>query len=114
MLIKQENITIPFLLKQGRQLFRLGNDEEFCFAYHPQNTGLAPSIGYLIRCEETLKKIYYVTSQRSTMALPTVHIHIVMKSEYHKYDESRSPHKNCAVCHRAEEKSNMPSSTGIR
>ena len=42
--------------------------EDFAFAYHPQKTGLAPAMGYLIRCEETLKKIYYVTSQRNTMS----------------------------------------------
>ena len=43
------------------------------------------------------------------MALPTVHVHIVMKEHYGKYghDEHSSPHKNCAVCHRAEEKSGI-------
>ena len=70
--------------------------EDFAFAYHPQKTGLAPAMGYLIRCEETLKKIYYVTSQRNTMALPTINVHIV--TDYSAYDENLSPHKNCKTC----------------
>jgi len=33
------------------------------------------------------------------MALPVIHIHIVVRDEYHLYDETLSPHKNCPVCH---------------
>jgi len=33
------------------------------------------------------------------MALPVIHIHLVLPEEYHLYDEALSPHKNCPVCH---------------
>lgn len=33
------------------------------------------------------------------MALPVICLHLVMWKEYHLYDETLSPHKNCPVCH---------------
>jgi hypothetical protein len=33
------------------------------------------------------------------MALPVICLNLVMRSQYHLYDETLSPHKNCPVCH---------------
>ena len=54
-MIEKDNITIKFLKKQGRKLYRIEHDNEFSFAYHPWKSSVAPEIGYIIKTDEALK-----------------------------------------------------------
>lgn len=90
-MIDRNNIKLDFLRMQGQQLYRITKDKEFSFAYHPWNTSVAPEIGYLIKSDDMLKKIFHVKKSKSAKDYPTVILHIVFEDQYYLYDQRGSP-----------------------
>ncbi|CAI2366460.1 unnamed protein product [Moneuplotes crassus] len=89
-MIERQNIDLKFLKKQGRQLYRIENDQEFSFAYHPWRSEVAPEIGYIIKDNKMLNKIFHVYGSKKTQETATIILHIVFKEQYHIYEE-KSP-----------------------
>lgn len=85
-MIERHNIDIKFLKKQGRQLYRLKKDEDFSFAYHPWRSEVAPEIGYIIKSNKQLKKIFHVVGSKKSQETATIILHIVFKAQYHMYE----------------------------
>ena len=90
-MIERHNIAIEFLKMQGQQLYRIPKDREFSFAYHPWNSANAPEIGYIIKKDETLRKIFRMKPSKHSTDLPTIILHIVFEEQYHVYEANSSP-----------------------
>ena len=90
-MIDRNNITVNFLKKQGQQLYRIPVSKEFSFAYHPWKSSLAPEIGYIIRSDQTLKKIFHVKNSKTSFEKPSIILHIVFEDQYYLYDDKKSP-----------------------
>lgn len=90
-MIERSNIKIDFLKKQGRQLYRIPPDVEFSFAYHPWRSSIAPEIGYIIKNDKTLNKIFHVVGSKLARDTATIILNIVFADQYHLYDPSNEP-----------------------
>ena len=90
-MIERHNIAIKFLKKQGRQLYRIPKETNFAFAYHPYRSSVAPEIGYIIKDDKTLKKIFLIGNSKTTKELPTIILHIVFEDQFHLYENDGTP-----------------------
>lgn len=72
-------------------MYRISEEEEFSFAYHPISSNVAPEIGYLIKEDKTLRKIFHIGSNKTSKERPTIILHIVFEDQYQMYEESTSP-----------------------
>lgn len=90
-MIERSNIKIDFLKKQGRQLYRIPPDVEFSFAYHPWRSSIAPEIGYIIKNDKTLNKIFHVVGSKLAKDTATIILNIVFADQYHLYDTTNEP-----------------------
>lgn len=86
-MIERNNIAIKFLKKQGCQLYRIQSDIDFSFAYHPYNSSSAPEIGYIIKDDKTLRKIFHIGSSKPNQDMPTIVLHIVFADQYPIYED---------------------------
>ena len=67
-------------------MYRIPDDTEFAFAYHPWRSTVAPEIGYIIKTNETLRKIFHIGKAKINKDMPTIILHIVFKDQYHLYE----------------------------